>query len=198
MCNNFEKTGTCDHPQCKYEHKWDNYFNVKPKDIHFEVSAKLSAEPPFVAATDAAAEQAEDALGKTVDFTTECPVYKDLGYCTFGWRCRFLGGHIRRAEGDAPDSATRVGQWELLGLPAADGESKEGKNDEINWPKPDVVNALRKNKVGYGVRHWLTAPVRVEVLAKVPRHGRAQQGVQPAAAQQGRERQGAPEAGEAC
>lgn len=149
MCTGFEKTGVCTFPhQCKYEHSWEPYFKVKPSDIHYEGSAKFSDEPPFVASGSPQV-GGENDIGKTVDFATECPVFKDLGYCTFGWRCRFLGGHVRRAEGEGADSATRIGGWELLGLPdASDEGNREGKNDEVNWPKQDVVTSLRKNKVG--------------------------------------------------
>lgn len=88
----------------------------------------------------------EDAIGKTIDLATQCPVYSDLGYCPYGWRCRFLGGHVRRAEGEGSDSRTRFGGWELVGLP--ESEDQETKNDEVNWPKPGVMNQLKKNQVG--------------------------------------------------
>lgn len=145
MCSSWEKTGKCAFSdRCKYVHSWDAYFAVKPVDIHCERGA-LAEEAPFVASGERVV-GGEDAIGKTVDLATTCPVYAELGYCTFGWRCRFLGGHIKRSEGE--QSLTHVGGWELLGFPDMEG-SREGRNREVNWAKVEVLHSLQKSKVGW-------------------------------------------------
>ncbi|GMK59212.1 hypothetical protein CspeluHIS016_0702270 [Cutaneotrichosporon spelunceum] len=146
MCSGWEKTGKCPFgDRCKYAHSWDAYFAVKPVDIHYSKAA-LSEEAPYAPTTERVP-GGEDAIGNKIDLATTCPVYAELGYCTFGWRCRFLGGHVRRAEGE--ESLTRVGGWELLGFPDMEG-SREGRNAEVNWPKIDVLYSLQKSKYDYG------------------------------------------------
>jgi tRNA-dihydrouridine synthase 3 len=145
MCSGWEKTGKCPFgDKCKYAHSWDAYFAVKPQDIHY-ARGELAEEAPFAATTERQG-GGDDAIGKTVDLATTCPVYAELGYCTFGWRCRFLGGHVKKAEVEGEDSLTRVGGWELLGFPDMDG-SREGRNREVNWAKVEVLHSLQKSKV---------------------------------------------------
>lgn len=58
----------------------------------------------------------EDALGKTVDLGTRCPVEEDLGFCPFGWRCRFLGGHLRKnGEGSGSGGVVGSGAGSVIG-----------------------------------------------------------------------------------
>lgn len=151
LCKSWEMTGECSRGDaCKYQHSWAGYFEVKPQDVHYERGAALNATAPFVSASPRVpgATEGDDALGKTVDLATQCPVAADIGYCTYGWRCRFLGGHVRRAEGDAASAGpAHVGGWELLAqMPApTDPTSQEGKHDEINWPKGEVLHQLKTN-----------------------------------------------------
>lgn len=132
---------------CKFNHSWAGYFEVKPTDVHHEIGGALSETSPFVASIGNAV-GGDDVLGKTIDLNTQCPVYKELGYCTYGWKCRFLGGHVRKAEGPGEDSISRIGDWELLGREEPGQVDPETKFDEVNWPKPDVISDLKSNRVG--------------------------------------------------
>ena len=154
MCKSFENTGTCEREGCRYAHSWDGYFDCKPKDIHFEPEAILADEQPFVQSSEGKERQAggEDEVGKTVDLATTCPVYADLGYCPFGWRCRFLGGHISVAVDGEGTNATagpsKIGGWELKGWSAERGEvGEKWRVKETNWPSMDMLNQLRSNSV---------------------------------------------------
>lgn len=154
ICRQWETTGECARgDDCKFQHSYAGYFEVKPHDVHYE-KGNLVDEPPFRKWSEPVS-GGDDAVGKTVDLATQCPVYSDLGYCPYGWRCRYLGGHIRRAEGEGADSLTRIGAWELVGKPAQ-REDQEGKNDEINWPKQGVLTQLKKNQVS---AQWRWTPL---------------------------------------
>lgn len=148
MCKAWETTGECSRgDNCKFAHSYAGYFEVKPQDIHHEVKGAFSTEPPFATFQDRLA-GGEDALGKTLDLNTECPVYVDLGYCPYGWRCRFLGGHIRKAQDDGATSNTRMGEWELS-CKTEPSDVEEGKNGEINWPRHELISDLRNNRFAW-------------------------------------------------
>lgn len=151
LCKQWETTGDCARgDNCKFQHSYDGYFEVKPHDVHFEKESKYSDTPPYLGWAESVS-GGDDVVGKTVDLATQCPVYSDLGYCTYGWRCRYLGGHVRRAEGEAPNSITRIGNWELQGR-AEERDDQEGKNGEVNWPKRDTMDKLKRNQVSVGCR----------------------------------------------
>ncbi|KAL7425046.1 tRNA-dihydrouridine synthase 3 [Cryptotrichosporon argae] len=154
VCRSWELAGMCDRADCRFAHGWQEYFASKLPDLHHEPAGVLVGYAPFVqlGARDVGG---DDVVGKTIDLATTCPVYKDLGFCTLGWRCRFLGGHVRRVEDEAADSPTRVGHWELLGRPSASdaGDADIGngkwKNDETNWVEHRVLSLLRSGKYDF-------------------------------------------------
>lgn len=153
ICKAWETTGECSRGDaCKYAHSWAGYFEVKPKDTHYEAKAGFFEEEPFVRSTASPLVGGEDVIGKTLDLTTECPVYADLGYCPFAWRCRYLGGHIRKVTEAGPDSVTRLGEWEL----ATKSEATEpgNKHNEVNWPSSEMLSQLKNNKYA-----WRFSPV---------------------------------------
>ena len=147
MCRAWEQTGVCAKEGCRYAHNWSGYFAVKPHDIHYRTAAGISGKPPYVEESERAA-GGEDEVGRTVDMETECPVLSDLGYCPYGWRCRFLGGHVRRfhdTKGADGGSRDRIEDWQLLGKK---GEgSGSWRNRETNWPDHEVIWKLRNNSV---------------------------------------------------
>lgn len=73
------------------------YLSTKPRDIRFPSLEDLLITPPFVKAPDAGE---VDAAFASVDFTTVCPVLKENGVCRHGLKCRFLGGHARKADNE--------------------------------------------------------------------------------------------------
>lgn len=154
ICRAWESTGVCDKgPTCKWAHSWEGYFAVKPADIHWEASGMLSDSPQYVVLGERVV-GGEDEVGRTIDLKTECPVYKDLGYCPYAWRCRFLGGHVRRlTEAEKAekkeDDVGSVGDWACEGLEgkvAIDNEQR-WKRDETNWPTPTLLTTLRTSAV---------------------------------------------------
>ena len=147
ICRTWEKTGICSKEGCKFAHNWNGYFAVKPHDIHYDPALEITKDSPFMECRNRL-EGGVDNTGRTVDLGTTCPVFADLGHCPYGWRCRFLGGHVKRVEeGDdqAMTCAGRLGEWELLGKR---GESSGAwRNRETNWPDHEMMTRLRRNQV---------------------------------------------------
>ncbi|KAI3484315.1 hypothetical protein L1887_52628 [Cichorium endivia] len=49
----------------------------------------------FNAPTAAGAVASTDPAHASIDWTTSCPIFALKGFCTMGWKCRFLGAHVR-------------------------------------------------------------------------------------------------------
>lgn len=65
----------------------------KPKDIQIPSLSSFSATEPFVSiSTDTEMSMEGHA---SIDFNTTCPNFQSFGFCKFGLKCRFLGGHTR-------------------------------------------------------------------------------------------------------
>jgi tRNA-dihydrouridine synthase 3 len=74
----------------------------------------------------------------SVDFTTRCPVFEAMGTCRLGLKCRFLGGHVRKAE---DGTIVLVEDEEKKGLTLT-------ANTELNFISPTAMKLLRTKKVG--------------------------------------------------
>jgi tRNA-dihydrouridine synthase 3 len=81
----------------------------------------------------------------SIDFTTACPVFTETGSCQHGFKCRFLGAHVRKV-------ATEPESYELV----KDGD-KQAKSaltsNELNFIDNDVKKALQKRKVSKHLLH---------------------------------------------
>jgi tRNA-dihydrouridine synthase 3 len=104
----------------------------------------LSNEPPFVALPSAAkgieeeSEEPFESESQSVDFPTRCPPFETTGSCRIGVKCRFLGGHMRKAE----DGTVSL---------VEDEEKKRATlatNTELNFVSPPTLKLLRTKKVG--------------------------------------------------
>jgi len=89
----------------------------------------------------------EDVIGHTIDLGTRCPVKADLGWCPYGFRCRFLGGHVRR-ENDTDKGPSEAGPSHYNGWLIV-GEKKNGvwRNGETNWGSADLLRQLQNDLV---------------------------------------------------
>lgn len=142
MCRAWE-LGKCEHDPCKFSHDWSEYFAAKPRDLSYVKGYTI--EEPFVQYEGVRMGGGEeDTIGRAIDLNTTCPVYLDLGYCPFGWKCRFLGGHVKRVDdGENVEGSRRVGNW-VMDCETIREEQGGWKNQETNWPDHDVFTALRK------------------------------------------------------
>ncbi|ODO08283.1 tRNA-dihydrouridine(47) synthase [NAD(P)(+)] [Cryptococcus wingfieldii CBS 7118] len=153
ICRAWETTGECERGEgCKFKHSWEGYFEVKPADIGYRPEWEKRDEPPYVRLGERLV-GGEDALGKTLDLNTVCPVYKDLGYCPFGWRCRFLGGHINKVDPAKEEQKggpqKRMGEWQVEGWEQSELNEEGWKQGETNWPEFENLQNLRHSTAAF-------------------------------------------------
>ncbi|KAJ9121268.1 hypothetical protein QFC24_004944 [Naganishia onofrii] len=155
LCRDFMNTGECPFGvKCKMSHDVEGYLRSKPKDIFFPAHIPLQDAPPFVPIPTSDVLPTDNIpIDATFDFSTTCPVYSALGYCTFGWRCRFLGAHVRRrAEGDVASigGQVKIQDWEVV----EDQEKRRavelaGEEGEMNRLDPEEIKALQRKRFPY-------------------------------------------------
>ena len=125
--------------RCRRSHDISAYLKAKPRDIFFPSESMLSNEPPFVGLPDTAngiKEESEEPFeSESVDFLTRCPPFETTGSCRIGLKCRFLGGHMRKAE----DGTVSL---------VEDEEKKRATlTTELNFVSPSTLKLLRTKKV---------------------------------------------------
>ncbi|CCU98714.1 unnamed protein product [Malassezia sympodialis ATCC 42132] len=175
--------------QCKYGHDLCAYLTHKRRDIPFlappptgsvrtlppderdayldslYAQAVQSEQPP------AAAPPPADPVQASLDYSTECPYFSERGTCPAGWRCRFLGAHVRRVSAShacvGAEAQGMLGTGlELVHDPARAAAwrsrptTAQPENDEVNWLAPGVAKSLRSKKYAYD-----KAPIITQVLA---------------------------------
>lgn len=153
MCRSWELKGECDRPtNCRFAHTWEEYFKTKPQDIHHDPQAGFTVEPPYIQIAQGVS-GGDDIVGMRLDTTTICPVKKDLGWCPYGMKCRFLGNHLTKV--DAPKEGESAGpaNEEYAGWRLTDHiepAQKEGwRQGETNWQNPEVIRQLRSQSVSF-------------------------------------------------
>ena len=121
LCSHIAKGEHCEFgDNCKRSHDLEAYFDSKPKDLKLvEGIEGLKSDPPFLTnppkeeeATEAVPTAAfiaesmpkEVPVEKTLDTSTSCPLFSIFGYCEHGWKCRFLGAHVKPILGSGMDS----------------------------------------------------------------------------------------------
>ena len=126
--------------RCRRSHDIPAYLKAKPRDIFFPSESTLSNEPPFVGlpSTAKGIEESEEPFeSESVDFPTRCPPFETTGSCRIGLKCRFLGGHMCKAE-DGTISLVEDEEKKRATLTA---------NTELNFVSPSTLKLLRTKKV---------------------------------------------------
>lgn len=81
---------------------------------------------------------------KSIDITTRCPVWDELGECRYGFKCRFLGGHVKITPAGGSTDVTE----ELTLVTDEDKKARAAVSmKEMNFVGADVQKALRSRKV---------------------------------------------------
>lgn len=157
---------------CRFGHDLCLYLTHKPRDLPHLVPAEGEARAQWLERVYELAAQSEkpeapkpdgDAVQSCVDFSTQCPYYAERGACPAGWKCRFLGAHVKRVSPSravVPEAggergtglelvtdAARVAQWEAR--PRAVTNTAHPANDEVNWLSPESAKLLRSGKYKY-------------------------------------------------
>jgi tRNA-dihydrouridine synthase 3 len=135
-------------------HNIEEFLLSKPHDIFFPAHVPIQDTPPFVPRPEEPAADESTDISTRFDPTTTCPVYEALGYCTFGWKCRFLGAHVQRVgdssqEGIVADAqAPKVAGWEVVENPGKRAAVvAEGKQGSMNQLTPEESKALQRKRV---------------------------------------------------
>ena len=76
----------------------------------------------------------------SLDPTTICPVHAETGKCRHGFKCRFLGAHVRTAKNGSSDELSFVIDGEKVAHAAV-------FSAELNFVDPNVRKQLRTRKV---------------------------------------------------
>jgi tRNA-dihydrouridine synthase 3 len=105
----------------------------------------LSKDPPFVSLPSTDANETEEPEESSVDSVTGCPVFGATGSCRLGLKCRFLGGHVRKAE-DGTVALVEDEEKKALTLAA---------NTEHNSVSPTALKLLRTKKVEFIPQRYL-------------------------------------------
>lgn len=106
----------------------------KPLDIKFPSVSDLSSVPPFV--NFAEAERLGDDL-PSIDYSTTCVTYQEIGTCNHGFKCRFLGAHVKKSED---------GSYELVN--DAEKQARSAlTNTELNFVDAESRKLLQRRKV---------------------------------------------------
>lgn len=142
-------------------HDITEYLLSKERDIYFPAHETLLDASPFVPLPTreepTQPPTAEDP-SPLFDTTTTCPVFSALGYCTFGWRCRFLGAHVARVDAvkeglAAVPKMPQVAGWQVVEDPVKKVRVEaEGKEGSMNSLSAEEIKALQRKRVSLAQR----------------------------------------------
>ncbi|KAF8635621.1 hypothetical protein AX15_000260 [Amanita polypyramis BW_CC] len=120
--------------ECRFTHNIPEYLTAKPADIHIRDTNGIVDTAPFVA--DAPVEAKEHPAYHSIHLNVKCPIHEEIGECRFGFKCRFLGGHVSTNESENLDLVV-------------DGEKKARTTvsmHEVNFVGGEVLKMLRSKK----------------------------------------------------
>ncbi|KAF9011796.1 hypothetical protein BDQ17DRAFT_1387388 [Cyathus striatus] len=84
LCWRFANGEICEYgDKCKFTHDLSAYLAAKPQDLRIPATSEISESAPFG--------PVDTNLG------TVCPVFEETGECRYGFKCRFLGSHEKKA-----------------------------------------------------------------------------------------------------
>ncbi|KAF8065084.1 hypothetical protein FPV67DRAFT_1562931 [Lyophyllum atratum] len=141
LCWRIANGATCEYgaAECRFTHDVPAYLAAKAQDIRIPEVSEISNTSPFVPDLPK--------LGKphpehqSLDLSTTCPVFAETGECRYGFKCRFLGGHVRSDES---------GQLALVG-----DEDKKARaalsSKEVNFVGPEIQKQLRSKKYPFPI-----------------------------------------------
>ncbi|KAJ7168917.1 zinc finger dihydrouridine synthase [Mycena filopes] len=123
LCYRVASGGICDFgDQCRNNHDLAAYLVEKPADLRLPLPDEVQSMPlPGAEAMDV------DAAVDAPKHDTICPVFAETGDCRFGFRCRFLGGHVR--QNDAGVAELVKDEEKMAYAALASGESNRITND---------------------------------------------------------------------
>ena len=159
-----------------YEHAviQDTKRNKKNADV------AAAAHPASVSTTPTTptALTTQDTVQASVVMGTTCPYFQERGTCPMGWKCRFLGAHVRRLSASCRVLGAEAQGMLGTGLELVEDEAKkhawlhrsaymrneaQPESDQVNWLAPDVARRLRSRKYTFDKAPAITSALRKEV-----------------------------------
>ncbi|KAI0039115.1 zinc finger dihydrouridine synthase [Auriscalpium vulgare] len=138
LCWKFANNNSCEFgSECRFTHDIPAYLAQKPRDIYFPSPSDLTDSPPFAKIPETGSEESDS----SVDFRTRCPVFDDVGICRLGVKCRFLGGHARKAD----DGTIQLVEDETKKVDGINATT------EVNFATPNILKLLRTKKYPFPV-----------------------------------------------
>ena len=119
--------------RCRGSHDLPAYIESKPSDLYWTPAPVLLNTSPFVVPRSLSPQNAYEEF-PSVDASTICPYYREHLRCKYGFKCRFLGGHVKRGAD---------GILVLLTDPEREGTAAIEKNSI----EMSVLKSLRKKEV---------------------------------------------------
>ena len=79
--------------RCRFSHDIDAYLAAKPQDLRIPSVSEFTETPPF--GPDLSSVLKPHSRHPNVDTATQCHIFAETGECRYGYKCRFLGGHVQ-------------------------------------------------------------------------------------------------------
>ncbi|KAJ7210923.1 zinc finger dihydrouridine synthase [Mycena pura] len=105
LCYQVAAGGMCDYgDKCRISHDVQAYLAVKPPGLALPQPADVGNLPiPTLAGAAQDGETEATAAPASAALKTICPIFEEMGVCRFGFRCRYLAGHVRYDASGAPE-----------------------------------------------------------------------------------------------
>ncbi|KAJ7061209.1 hypothetical protein C8F01DRAFT_1139269 [Mycena amicta] len=131
LCCQVAAGGMCDHgDQCRINHDIPAYLATQPPDLGLPQTNDIDdmPMPPPV-------ESGEPV--PSTSYKTICPIFKEMGVCRFGFRCRYLSAHSNN-----PPSRAKILQW-ASPRPSCPAQRKNGLSYDDTLPSRPSASRLQ-------------------------------------------------------
>ncbi|KAL0572766.1 tRNA-dihydrouridine synthase 3 [Marasmius crinis-equi] len=124
--------------ECRFNHDIPSYLASKPEDLRIPLVSEILDEPKL--------ELKDGAVGLTSSSTGRpviCPVFEEFGECRYGYKCRYLGAHVKskESETEAPELVKDEEKKARVAI----------SNTEVNYVRPETQKLLRTKKLPFPV-----------------------------------------------
>ncbi|KAJ3567931.1 hypothetical protein NP233_g6045 [Leucocoprinus birnbaumii] len=134
LCWKIANGSDCEYgDKCRFSHDISAYLGAKKHDLRIPESSEIIDTAPFIEIDRPVIKPHPS--HPSLDLATTCPVFAETGECRYGFKCRFLGAHVR-VDGE---NVVVIGD-----------EDKKARSaltaNELNFASNDVLNSLRTKK----------------------------------------------------
>ena len=124
--------------RCRFTHDVKTYLEQKPRDITLPRNVDCVDSNNPLAILDSMPEpvDSDTTFPPSIDPTTRCFVFEEKGECRLGFKCRFLGSHVKKLDD---------GSLELL----ADSDKvamRKIETTELNYLPAEALKLVRSKK----------------------------------------------------